>query len=34
MSGIQIHRPDKNYVYPASCYVVTNGIKKEVTLEE
>lgn len=34
MSGIQIHGPDKNYVYPVSCYVVTNGIKKEFTLEK
>ncbi len=31
-TGIQIHGPDGNYVWPASCYAVVNGEKKEIAL--
>jgi hypothetical protein len=31
MTGIQIHGPDGNYVWPASSYAVINGVKREFT---
>ena len=33
MTGIQIHAPDGNYVWPASCYAVVNGTKTEIELK-
>jgi hypothetical protein len=32
ITGIQIHGPDGNYIWPAECYAFVNGIKKGVTL--
>ena len=32
ITGIQIHGPDGNYIWPAECYAFVNGIKKDVTL--
>lgn len=32
ITGIQIHVPDGNYIWPAKCYVFVNGIKKDVSL--
>ena len=31
-TGIQIHGPDGNYVWPASCYVVVEGVRHEIVL--
>jgi len=31
LTGIQIHAPDANYIWPAECYAFVNGIKKDVT---
>ncbi len=33
ITGIQIHGPEVNYVWPVSCYVVMNGIRQEITLK-
>lgn len=33
VTGIQIHAPDGNYVWPASCYAVVNGTKMEIELK-
>jgi hypothetical protein len=32
ITGIQIHAPDCNYIWPAECYAVLNGVKKEIKL--
>ena len=32
ITGIQIHAPDGNYIWPAECYAFVNGIKKDITL--
>jgi len=32
ITGIQIHRPDGNYVSPVSCYAVVDGVKQECEL--
>lgn len=32
ITGIQIHGPEDNYIYPASCYAVVNGIREEIEL--
>ncbi len=32
ITGIQIHGPDGNYVWPASCYAVVTGEKKKIEL--
>lgn len=32
ITGIQIHGPDANYVWPAECYAVVNGEKKEILI--
>lgn len=32
ITGIQIHGPDGNYVWPASCYIVANGKKTDIEL--
>lgn len=32
ITGIQIHAPDGNYVWPAECYVVVNGEKISLTV--
>ena len=32
-TGIQIHAPDVNYIWPADSYVVVNGEKKEIKVE-
>jgi hypothetical protein len=32
ITGIQIHAPDGNYVWPASCYVLVNGIRHDIEL--
>ena len=32
LTGIQIHAPDANYIWPADSYVVMNGEKKELTI--
>jgi len=31
-TGIQIHGPDGNYVWPASCYAVVEGIRRDIVL--
>ena len=31
-TGIQIHGPEGNYVWPAECYAVVDGVRQEVTL--
>lgn len=33
ITGIQVHGPEKNYVWPADTYVVINGIKQELNVE-
>jgi len=33
ITGIQIHGPDGNYIWPAECYAVVNGEKQELKLE-
>jgi hypothetical protein len=33
MTGIQIHGPDSNYIWPAECYAVVNGIKQDIKLD-
>jgi len=30
LTGIQIHGPDENYIWPASCYAVVNREKIEL----
>jgi hypothetical protein len=32
LTGIQIHAPDANYIWPADSYVVMNGTKQELTI--
>ncbi|NWF52923.1 MAG: hypothetical protein HXY47_07585 [Nitrospirae bacterium] len=32
VTGIQIHAPDGNYIWPAECYAFVNGLRIEVTL--
>lgn len=32
VTGIQIHGPDGNYVWPASCYAIVEGIRQDVVL--
>jgi hypothetical protein len=32
LTGIQIHAPDANYIWPADSYVVMNGEKKELQI--
>ncbi|MDP3111643.1 MAG: hypothetical protein Q8M71_06035, partial [Thermodesulfovibrionales bacterium] len=32
ITGIQIHGPDANYIWPAECYAVVNGTKQEITI--
>ena len=32
LTGIQIHAPDANYVWPADSYVVIDGVKKEIII--
>ena len=32
MTGIQIHGPDGNYIWPSECYAVVNGVKQEIAL--
>jgi hypothetical protein len=32
VTGIQVHGPEGNYVWPASCYAVVNGIRQEIKL--
>jgi hypothetical protein len=34
ITGIQIHGPEANYVWPAECYAVMNGKKQEIKLSE
>ncbi|MDH5769242.1 MAG: hypothetical protein OEZ31_09850, partial [Nitrospirota bacterium] len=34
ITGIQIHSPDGNYIWPSECYAVVNGMKQEVSLGE
>ncbi len=31
VTGIQIHGPEKNYVWPVSCYAVIDGAKQDIT---
>jgi len=33
LTGIQIHAPDANYIWPADSYVVMDGEKKELKIE-
>lgn len=33
LTGIQIHAPDGNYIWPAESYVVVNGVKSELKIE-
>ena len=33
LTGIQIHAPDANYIWPAESYVVTEGQKQEIRIE-
>jgi Limiting CO2-inducible proteins B/C beta carbonyic anhydrases len=33
LTGIQIHAPDGNYIWPAESYVVINGVKSELKVE-
>jgi hypothetical protein len=33
LTGIQIHAPDANYIWPAESYVVIDGIKQELNIE-
>ncbi len=32
ITGIQIHGPDGNYIWPAESYVVVNGVRQEIAL--
>jgi hypothetical protein len=32
ITGIQIHSSKNNYVWPASCYAVVNGVRQEITI--
>ncbi|MBI5408481.1 MAG: hypothetical protein HZA14_03855 [Nitrospirae bacterium] len=32
ITGIQINGPDSNYVWPAACYAVVNGVKTELKI--
>ena len=32
-TGIQIHAPDGNYIWPSESYVVANGKRKEITIK-
>jgi hypothetical protein len=32
ITGIQIHGPDNNYIWPASCYAVVKGIRQDIGL--
>ena len=34
ITGIQIHGPDGNYIWPSECYAVVNGMKQEINLGE
>ena len=33
LTGIQIHAPDGNYIWPSESYVVANGKRKEITIK-
>jgi hypothetical protein len=33
MTGIQIHGPEENYVWPSECYAVVNGMKQDIKLD-
>jgi hypothetical protein len=33
LTGIQIHAPDANYIWPADSYVVIDGKKQELKIE-
>ncbi|MEK6652087.1 MAG: hypothetical protein AABY50_04055 [Nitrospirota bacterium] len=32
ITGIQIHGPETNYIWPAECYAIVNGTKQEITI--
>lgn len=32
VTGIQIHGPDGNYVWPAACYAVVEGVRQDIVL--
>lgn len=32
ITGIQIHAPDGNYIWPSECYAVVNGVRQEIAL--
>ncbi len=32
ITGIQIHGPENNYVWPGACYAVVNGDRREITI--
>jgi hypothetical protein len=34
VTGIQIHGPSGNYVWPSECYAVVNGERKDIALQE
>ncbi len=34
ITGIQIHAPDGNYIWPAECYAVVNGEKQDIKFSE
>ena len=34
MTGVQIHGPEGNYVWPSECYAVVNGKRQEIILSE
>lgn len=33
ITGIQIHGPEGNYIWPASCYAVIGGMRQEINLQ-
>jgi len=33
LTGIQIHAPDANYIWPAESYVVIDGTKQSLNIE-
>ena len=33
LTGIQIHAPDANYIWPADSYVMIDGKKQELKIE-
>jgi hypothetical protein len=32
LTGIQIHGPDRNYIWPDLCYSFVNGVQREITI--